>query len=212
VKIISVKDYRLHGVKIIRFARFCDARGYFTETFRQSDFTEHPEMDFMKNFQIVQINESFSRSQTIRGLHFQWNPFMGKLVRTMCGRMVDLMLDIRKGSPTFGKATMHDMPAGPDRDYNEWIWIPPGFAHGNYFAEESQIEYFCTGQYSQGCEAGISPLAKDIDWSLADDFLKKEFDEIARTSTLITEKDRHGLTVNAWLNDNRSEHFIYGEC
>ena len=212
MKIISVKDYKLPGIKIIRFARFCDARGYFTETFRQNDFIEHPEMDFMKNFQIVQINESFSKPQTLRGMHFQWNPFMGKLVRTVRGRMVDLMLDIRKGSPTFGKAAMYDMPDGPDRDYNEWIWIPPGFAHGNYFTQESQIEYFCTGQYSQGCEAGISPFAQDIDWSLADDFLKKEFDTIAGTSTLITEKDRSGLTVNDWLNDHRSEHFIYGEC
>ncbi|MGC8605786.1 MAG: dTDP-4-dehydrorhamnose 3,5-epimerase family protein [Desulfomonilaceae bacterium] len=89
-------------VKIIRFARFCDHRGYFTETFRQSDFQSHPEMPFMKNIQFVQMNESYSKAGTIRGLHFQWNPYMGKLVRTIAGHMVDLVLDIRKGRRTSG--------------------------------------------------------------------------------------------------------------
>src|SRR3712207_7738933 len=60
-------------------------------------------------------SESFSRPRTIRGLHFQWNPYMGKLVRTIMGRMVDLVLDIRLGSPTFGKIIAHDIPSRPDR-------------------------------------------------------------------------------------------------
>ena len=98
---------------------------------------------------------------------------MGKLVRTLSGRMVDMILDIRKGSTTFGKIIAYDMPSEHEADYNEWIWVPPGFAHGNFFTEDSTIEYFCSGEYSPGCEAGISPLAADIDWSLCEGSLKE---------------------------------------
>lgn len=212
MKIISVTSLAINDIKVVRFARFCDARGYFTESFRKSDFKGHPEMSFMNGQEFVQINESFSRSQVIRGLHFQWNPFMGKLVRTVRGRMVDIVLDIRKGSPTFGKGIFYDMPSSTDNDFNEWIWVPAGFAHGNFFTEESQIEYFCTGEYSQGCEAGISPLAADIDWSLADKSLKTEFDKIAGTTSLITDKDRNGFSLDTWFKDERSDNFIYGKC
>jgi len=212
MKIISVNSLAINDIKVVRFARFCDARGYFTESFRKSDFKGHPEMNFMNGQEFVQVNESFSRAQVIRGLHYQWNPFMGKLVRTVRGRMVDIVLDIRKGSPTFGKGILYNMPASLDADYNEWIWVPAGFAHGNFFTEESQIEYFCTGEYSQGCEAGISPLAADIDWSLADKSLKTEFDKIAETTTLITDKDRNGFSLDTWFKDERSDNFIYGKC
>jgi len=212
MKIVSVNSLAINDIKVVRFARFSDTRGYFTESFRKSDFKSHPEMSFMNDQEFVQVNESYSRSQVIRGLHFQWNPFMGKLVRTVRGRMVDIVLDIRKSSPTFGKALFYDMPASLDKDYNEWIWVPAGFAHGNFFTEESQIEYFCTGEYSQGCEAGISPLAADIDWSLADKSLKSEFDKITETTSLITDKDRNGFSLDAWLKDERSNNFIFGKC
>lgn len=212
MKILSIQHMAIDDIKVIRFARFCDQRGYFTESFRKSDFFGNSEMAFMKGLEFVQVNESFSRPMTIRGLHFQWNPFMGKLVRTVRGRMVDLFLDIRKGSPTFGKASMCDMPARLDKDYNEWIWVPPGFAHGNFFTEDSQIEYFCTGEYSQGCEGCVSPLAPDIDWSLADKALKKEFDSIASRTTLMTDKDRNGFSLDAWVKDGKSDNFIYGKC
>lgn len=212
MKILSVTDLSIPGIRVVRFGRFCDQRGYFTESYRKSDFFGHADMGFMKGLEFIQVNESYSRPTTIRGLHFQWNPFMGKLVRTVRGRMVDLFLDIRKGSPTFGQASMYDMPANLDRDYNEWIWVPPGFAHGNFFTEDSQIEYFCTGEYSQGCEGCISPLAKDIDWSKADPALKKEFDSIAAATGLMTEKDRNGFSLDAWSGDAKSDNFIYGKC
>lgn len=212
MKIISITTPGIVDIKVIRFARFCDHRGYFTESFRRSDYSNHPEMGFLKGLDFVQVNESFSRAGVIRGLHFQWNPYMGKMVRTVRGRMIDLFLDIRKGSPTFGQAMMYDMPANLDKDYNEWIWIPTGFAHGNFFTEDSQIEYFCTGEYSQGCEAGISPISKDIDWSMCDKALKSEFDEVVFKTQLITDKDRNGLSVEAWLEDERSENFIFGKC
>jgi dTDP-4-dehydrorhamnose 3,5-epimerase len=145
----------------------------------------------------------------VRGLHFQWNPYMGKLVRTLHGHMVDLVLDIRKGSPSFGRAIAYDMPSHFGEDSNEWIWVPPGFAHGNVFLEDTSIEYFCSGEYSPGNEAGISPLAGDIDWSLCDPGLRETFHDIASSSSLITDKDRDGLSVSAWKRDERSENFIY---
>jgi hypothetical protein len=73
------------------------------------------------------------------------------------------------------------------------------------------IEYFCSGQYSPSCEAGISPLAQDIDWTLCDVELKKLFDSIAHSEVLITDKDRSGFSVNGWKNDERSDNFIYGQ-
>jgi len=207
MKILEIKELEIPSIKVIKFARFCDHRGYFTEPFRRSQFTD--EIPFMKDVNFLQANESYSKSGVIRGLHFQWNPFMGKLVRTVQGRMVDLFLDIRKGSPTYGKLSAYEMESRPDMDHSEWIWIPPGFAHGNYFSEDSTIEYFCSGEYSPGCEAGISPLSSDIDWSLCPEELKKEFSSLSRNTDLMTEKDINGFTLEKWAEDSRSQNFIY---
>jgi len=209
MKILDVKSLAIESVKVIRFARFCDDRGYFTETFRKSDLLNNSQVDSMTNVEFVQANESLSKKGVIRGLHFQWNPYMGKLVRTIKGRMVDIVLDIRKGSPTLGKSIAYDMLANLDANASEWIWVPPGFAHGNFFTEDSMIEYFCSGEYSPGCEAGISPLAKDIDWSLCDPTLKQAFDEMASTTQLMTNKDKNGFSLQTWLADERSDNFLY---
>jgi dTDP-4-dehydrorhamnose 3,5-epimerase len=211
MKLLEVKQLQIEAVKVIRFARFCDHRGYFAEHYRKSDFANHPDMSFMKGVEFVQCNESYSKKGTVRGLHFQWNPYMGKLVRTISGRMIDMVLDIRKASPTFGKIILYDMPANNKTDYSEWIWVPPGFAHGNFFPEDTTIEYFCSGEYSPGCEAGISPLAQDIDWSLCDKELKKLYDKIVPTTSLITDKDKNGFSVSGWKTDERSNNFIYGK-
>jgi dTDP-4-dehydrorhamnose 3,5-epimerase len=210
MKLLEVKALQLEEAKAVRFGRFRDQRGYFTEHYRKSDFANHPQMAFMKDVEFVQCNESYSRKGAVRGLHFQWNPHMGKLVRTLTGRMVDMVLDIRKGSPTLGKIILYDMPADCKADYQEWIWVPPGFAHGNFFTEDTLIEYLCTGEYSPGCEASISPLAKDIDWTLCDTKLKHLFDSIAPSTSLISDKDKNGFTVTAWLENENSDNFIYG--
>ena len=211
MKLLDVKALKVGEVKVIRFARFNDHRGYFTEHYRRSDFKTSEQIPFMNDVDFVQCNESFSRQGTVRGLHFQWNPYMGKLVRTLRGRMIDMVLDIRKGSPTFGKIILYDMPSDCKKEYGEWIWVPPGFAHGNFFPEETMIEYFCSGEYSPGCEAGISPLAEDIDWTLCDTKLKRLFDSIAHSTNLITDKDRNGFTLAAWLENENSDNFIYGK-
>lgn len=210
MKILGVKSLEIPKIKVISFARFCDHRGYFTEHYRKSDFKDHTEMEFMRNIEFIQGNESFSKCGTIRGMHFQWNPYMGKLVRTLMGRMVDIVLDIRKGSPTFGKMIAYNMPVNHNSNFGEWIWVPPGFAHGNYFPQDTLIEYLCSGEYSPGCEAGISPLAEDIDWSLCNPELKSQFDSIAGNA-IITEKDKNGFSITDWKNDERSSNFLYGK-
>ncbi len=211
MKLLDVTALALEGVYVIRFGRFPDARGYFTEHYRRSDFQGDESLAFMTGVEFVQANESYSRKGTIRGLHFQWNPYMGKLVRTISGHMVDMVLDIRKGSSTFGKVICHDMPADPEAESQEWIWVPPGFAHGNYFPETTVIEYLCSGEYSPGCEAGVSPLAPDIDWSVCDPKLSKSFERIAASRPLIADKDRDGFTLEAWCQDERSDQFVVGK-
>ena len=165
MKLIEVKSLVIPEVKVVRFGRFKDERGYFTEPYRSSDLHEDPRTDFLHDVKFLQQNESYSTAGVIRGLHFQWTPHMGKFVRTIRGRMVDMVMDIRKGSPTLGHIIAYALPDSLDADYSEWIWVPPGFAHGNYFTVESTIEYFCTAEYSPTTESGISPLAPDIDWS-----------------------------------------------
>ena len=206
MKILEVKTLAIPDIKVIRFGRFNDSRGYFTETFRNSDLQG---LDFMEGVRFLQCNEGYSKAGTFRGFHFQWNPYMGKLVRVISGRLIDMALDIRKDSPTLGKAIAYEMTASSNDDFNEWIWVPPGFGHGVLLPEESIIEYFCSGEYSPGCEASISPLADDIDWSVCDTKLKKAFDSIVPKTKLITDKDKNGFTLEAWLKEKNSDQFIY---
>jgi dTDP-4-dehydrorhamnose 3,5-epimerase len=125
--------------------------------------------------------------------------------------MIDVVLDIRKGSPTYGKIVAYDMPVQGDEDFSDWIWVPPGFAHGNTFPAETVIEYYCSGEYSPGNEAGISPVAGDLDWSLCNPELRDQFQAIAHSTTLMTDKDRNGPTVAQWTADHRSENFLYDD-
>jgi len=199
----SVEDLKLGGIKVFKFGRFTDRRGYFTETYRKSDVKD------TLGWEIMQTNESFSHKYVIRGLHFQWNPYMGKLVRTVHGHMVDIVLDIRIASPTFGKAIMYNMPSYMSDKHSQWIWVPPGFAHGNFFLEPTVIEYYCSGQYSEGCEGCISPFAEDIDWSLCDTSLLKEFKQLREGIYIITEKDEKGYTLEKWLQNKDSKNFMY---
>jgi dTDP-4-dehydrorhamnose 3,5-epimerase len=204
MKISSISEQQIPGVKLIIFDRFIDQRGYFTETFRASDFIKN-ELKVFPNG-IMQSNESFSQKNALRGLHFQWNPNMGKLVRTISGHMVDLVLDLRQDSLTQGKIMAFDMPAKATNTSSSWIWIPEGCAHGNYFLEDSYIEYFCSGAYNGECEAGISPFAEDIDWSICDSNLKDKFFGL-KDSCIATPKDINGLSVKEWLSRKEANNF-----
>ena len=205
MKISSISEQQIPGVKLINFERFMDHRGFFTETFRVSDFVKN-EVNIFPNG-IMQSNESFSQKNVLRGLHFQWNPNMGKLVRTIAGHMVDLVLDLRKDSPTQGRIMAFDMPAKSSDTSSSWIWVPEGCAHGNFFLEDSYIEYFCSGSYNGECEAGISPFAEDIDWTICDPSLKNKFFEL-KESFIATPKDINGLSVKEWLFKSDAHIFI----
>jgi dTDP-4-dehydrorhamnose 3,5-epimerase len=181
-----------------------DQRGFFTETFRASDFINNDLKVFPNG--IMQSNESFSHKNVLRGLHFQWNPNMGKLVRTIAGHMVDLVLDLRQDSPTQGKIMAFDMPANSTNSSSSWIWVPEGCAHGNFFLEDSYIEYFCSGAYNGECEAGISPFSEDIDWSICDASLKAKFFEL-KDSFIATPQDINGLSVKEWLSRADANNF-----
>ena len=207
MKILDVSTLKIPSIKVIRFGRFLDQRGYFSEIFRNDDFQNHPDLSFLKDITFTQSNESYSLTNTIRGLHVQWNPCMAKLVRTIQGHMIDVVLDIRKNSPTFGQILTYDMPCDPGREYSEWIWIPPGFAHGNFFLENTTIEYFCTGHYNPDGEASISPLDECLDWGYVTKEHKEQFDRILKNKPLITDKDKNGLTLQDWKNHPGSDHF-----
>lgn len=208
MKILEIKNLAIPEIKTIRFQRFADNRGYFAETFRKSDVLQKSELVFLKSYDFIQMNESFARKNVVKGLHFQWDPPLGKLLRTVSGHMVDMILDIRKNSPTQGKIIMHDMPSLASEEYNEWIWLPPGFAHGSYFVEDSLVEYFFSADYNPKGEAGISPFAEDLDWSLCDAGLKHQF-ELMKPQALINDRDKSSMSLAKWQNDGRSENFIY---
>ena len=212
MKIEAVESLAIPELKVIRFGRFPDQRGYFTETYRLGDLTQHSETPFLHEVRFLQINESFSRAGVVRGLHFQWDPPMGKLVRAVRGHVVDLALDIRVGSPTLGKIVARDISESPSDDHGEWIWVPPGFAHGFFCTTDCILEYLCSGEYSPGNEAGISPMASDLDWSLCDRALKRAFDEVIEGGAgdvIMSEKDREALSLNGWLADERAAQFQY---
>ena len=207
MEILEIKSLVFPEIKVIKFSRFLDNRGYFTELYKKSDFQK---IDFLKDAVFKQNNGSYSKKGVIRGLHFQWNPYMNKLVRTISGHMIDLFLDVRVGSPTFGKIGAYNMKIYPDNDFGEWIWIPVGFAHGSVFIENTIIEYYCTAEYSPSSEVSISPLASDINWSLTDKNLKNIIDQVFLKPN-ISKKDKDGFTLTQWLKDERSKNFIYGQ-
>ena len=135
-----------------------DDRGYFYEVFNEKEFNEKTNNKY--NFHALQENESKSRAGVFRGLHFQNPPYeQAKLVRVLKGRVVDYAVDIRKGSPTFGKCVFTYLT----EDNKHQFFIPRGFAHGFYvFSEEAVFEYKCDNYYNKESEDGIRWDDKDI--------------------------------------------------
>ncbi len=209
MKIIDVSHTVFPEVEIVRFARFSDGRGFFSEIFRKSDFQKDDHLNFLKDMDILQANISYSKRNVIRGLHFQWNPPMGKLVRTIQGRMIDLFLDVRPKSANFGKIAAYEMSSHLEKEENQWIWIPVGFAHGVVFLEDTILEYFCSAEYNPSGETTISPMASDIDWSLCDKDLKLVVDKIIKAGPIVSEKDRKGHTVTEWKYNPSSSNLTY---
>ncbi len=156
-------DRPLPGVLLLEGRCFADGRGFFMETFHRGEFDA---LGISGEF--VQDNHSRSAGRVIRGLHFQGPPApMGKLVRTTVGRILDVVLDIRAGSPTFGRWASVELSAENRRQ----LWIPPGFAHGvANLGEACEIQYRCTAYWvpsAEGCIAWNDP-AIAIRWPFAD--------------------------------------------
>ena len=152
----------LEGLLVLRPRIFRDERGHFLETFNGRQF--HEAVGELPRF--VQDNESFSKAHVLRGLHFQVEPHaQGKLVRVLHGAVLDVVVDIREGSATYGR---HFKQLLDDRE-KLMMWIPPGFAHGFLALEDDTVfAYKCTAYYHQPSERTILWNDPDlgIDWGI----------------------------------------------
>jgi dTDP-4-dehydrorhamnose 3,5-epimerase len=164
---MNIIKTEIEGVFIIEPSLFRDARGYFFESFSQREFD-----DKIKHIEFCQDNESMSSYGVMRGLHFQHPPFtQSKLVRCVKGRVLDVAVDIRKGSPTYGKHISVELT----EDNHRQFFIPKGFAHG--FAVLSEIavfQYKCDEFYHPEADDGISILDDElgIDWQIPTELAK----------------------------------------
>ena len=158
---IKVVETSIPGVVIIEPTVFGDARGYFFESWSQRDFDAA-----VAPVRFVQDNESKSSYGVLRGLHFQKGEYaQSKLLRVVKGRVLDVALDIRKGSPTFGKHVSVEL----SEDNHRQLFIPRGFAHGFVvLSEEAVCQYKCDCFYHKEAEAGIAwnDPALAIDWKI----------------------------------------------
>ena len=157
----------IEGVVIIEPDVFGDARGYFFESYSQKRFDEQ-----VRPVKFVQDNESKSRYGVLRGLHFQkGKDAQSKLVRVVRGRVLDVAVDIRRGSPTFGKYVAVEL----SEDNHRQLFIPRGFAHGfSVLSEEAVFQYKCDNLYAPQSEGAIAWNDPEIgiDWGLkAEDIL-----------------------------------------
>ena len=151
---MEVLPTRLDGLKLIAPQVFGDARGFFLETWRADAWAQAGVPDAF-----VQDNHSRSRRGTLRGLHFQTRPGQGKLVRCVRGRIHDVAVDLRRGSPTFGEWEAFEL----DDAASHQLWIPVGFAHGFcVLSEEADVVYKVTSYYDPETESGISFADPDV--------------------------------------------------
>ena len=159
---IEVKKTDIEGVLIIEPKVFGDARGYFLESFNAKEFAEKTGL----NINFVQDNESMSSYGVMRGLHFQRPPFtQSKLVRCVKGAVLDVAVDIRKGSPTYGQHVAVELT----EDNHRQFFVPRGFAHGFAVLSETAVfQYKCDNFYAPQADGGISILddSLGIDWKI----------------------------------------------
>lgn len=190
---MNVIQTAIAGVLILEPRVFEDARGYFFESFSQRDFDAQAAPLLGRSVTFVQDNESMSAYGVVRGLHYQKPPFtQSKLVRCVKGRVLDIAVDIRKGSPTYGKHVAVELT----EDNHRQLFIPKGFAHGFAVLSETAIfQYKCDEFYHPEADSGIQLLdpALGIDW------------QIPRERMILSEKDR----MRAVLADSPSDFTLY---
>jgi dTDP-4-dehydrorhamnose 3,5-epimerase len=186
---ISVVSRHLNGLVVLQPEVFRDERGFFLEAYRKDHFEELglPGM-------FVQENHSGSVRGVVRGLHFQWDPPMGKLMRVTKGMAYLVAVDIRKGSPTLGQWVGVEASA----ENRLQVWAPPGFARGfGVLSEFAEIQYKCTGIYNTKGESGIrwDDPGIGITWPIAD--------------PILAAKDRAAQTLAQWLGNPLANSFPY---
>lgn len=180
---MNVIDTEIEGLKIIEPRIFGDARGYFFESFNERDFAAQTGNEV----RFVQDNESKSRYGVVRGLHFQQPPFaQSKLVRVVKGRVLDVAVDIRRGSPTYGRHVAVELTEENHRQ----LFLPKGMAHGfAVLSDEVLFQYKCDEYYhpeSEGAIAWDDPTLA-IDWRLP------------KGDVLLSEKDSHHPKFNEFV-------------
>lgn len=175
---MKIIEEALNGILLIEPRVFSDDRGVFFESFNEETFERIS--GIRTNF--LQDNHSVSKKNVIRGLHLQAPPFeQGKLVRVVRGAVLDVAVDIRKSSPTYGKYYM----AALNEMNNYMMWIPPGFAHGfSVLEDETVFLYKCTKGYSKESEMTVSYNDPEIgiDWKII--------------SPIVSEKDKEGSLLS----------------
>ena len=151
----------IEGLIEIKPRIFKDSRGYFFESYQQKLFQENGISEIF-----VQDNQSYSTKGVLRGLHLQKEPYaQGKLVRVVMGKVLDVAVDVRPGSPTFGQYESVIL----DAEQNNMFYVPPGFLHGFAALEDTIFSYKCTNTYHKESELGIRWNDPDIniDWGLS---------------------------------------------
>ena len=165
---------------------FSDHRGYFYQSFDQK-------ISDVIGSNFVQDNHSVSHKNVIRGMHYQWDQPMGKLVRVVRGSVIDYFIDLRDGSPTYGQ---HGRVELSERNHN-MVWIPGGFAHGFISLEDhTTVLYRCTAYYNREKESGINIFDKDIN-------IKWPID---KKHAIISNKD---LLAQSFKDYDKDKKFIY---
>ena len=185
----KVEQAGVRDVLIITPDIFQDDRGFFTEAYRKDKFSE-----FGLNLEFVQDNHSRSAKNVVRGLHFQWDPPMGKLMRVTQGTAFLVAVDIRMGSPTLGKWIGVEASV----ENRKQVYAPAGFARGFcVLSEFAEIQYKCTGIYSNKAESGVlwNDPAIGVKWPVKEPILSKK-DEVAQT-------------LEQWLSKPASKNFSY---
>lgn len=178
---MKIIETELSGLLIIQPNVFKDARGYFYESYNKKLFHQHGIKD-----EFVQDNQSLSQKNVVRGLHFQHPPFaQAKLVRVIKGAVLDVVVDIRKNSPTYGKSFCIELT----EDNFLMLYIPVGFAHGFATLEDNTIfSYKCSNFYNKASEDTIlwNDPTLNIDWKIQ--------------NPLLSEKDKAGKLFNTFIS------------
>ncbi|MEI6326563.1 MAG: dTDP-4-dehydrorhamnose 3,5-epimerase family protein [Candidatus Roizmanbacteria bacterium] len=207
MKILSVTSLQVPDVKVFRNARFHDGRGYFTEVYRDDEILGNPELKLSPTTRFMQANESISKGKIIRGLHFQVNPNLSKLVRLIEGHIIDVAIDVRPNSATFGVASAYELIADTNAAFEDMVWIPFGFAHGLFILEPSRVQYVQTGYWNGAGEVSITPQDSTLNWTYLSKDMQNSIHTLLQTASM-SDKDKAGISLTTWKQYELSSHLV----